>query len=298
MNSRYVLITGTGGFVGQNVAEYLANSGIDTIGVYHNNKPEYFKGQIFSCDLSRDDIMKYIDGKKVETIVHFAGQMRGDNVRDYLDNTIGSTRNLIDYAEKTGVNTFIYVSSISVYGETLSQVNVQSDMINPDDYGMTKYLCERLLEDSHIANRIVIRLPRTLGKGCDLSYPWIPKVTGQMLKNEDVYYVNPNLMYNNMLYVDDLSKFILHILDKGDLTGFERFVLGAKGKMTVLDILYELRKCLGSRSNLIEKQPVGRNKCYAIDSSYAQEHGFQSREIGKIIEDFARDIIMTRELPV
>lgn len=294
MANACVLITGTGGFIGQNVAEYLVNNGKEVVGVYHKNKPEHFRGQIFSCDLSRDDIMKYLDGKKVDAIVHFAGQMRGEKIRDYLDNTIGSTRNLIDYAEKTGVNTFIYVSSISIYGEALSQVNEQSDMINLDDYGMTKYLCERLLEDSYIANRIVIRLPRTLGEGCDLSYPWIPKVTGQMLRNEDVYYMNPDLMYNNMLYVDDLSKFLLHLLEER-VTGFERFVLGAKGKMKIYDILCMLRKCLGSQSNLIEKPPAGRNKCYAIDSTHAQEHGFYSREIDKIIEDFARDMIMTRE---
>lgn len=295
MDKGCVLITGIGGFIGQNVAEYLINNGKKVVGVYHNNKPEHFRGQIFSCDLSKDDIMKYLDGKKMDVIVHFAGQMQGDKIRNYLDNTIGCTRNLIDYAEKTGVNTFIYVSSISVYGETLSQINEQSDMINLDDYGMTKYLCERLLEDSHIANRIVIRLPRTLGKGCDLSYPWIPKVTGQMLRNEDVYYVNPDLMYNNMLYVDDLSKFLLHILDVGDLAGFERFVLGAKGKKRILDILCELRKCLGSQSSLIEKQPAGRNKCYAIDTTHAQEYGFASREISQIIEDFASDMIITRE---
>lgn len=295
MNNGCVLITGISGFIGQNVAEYLKNRGKEVIGVYHNNSPEHFGGQIFSCDLSKDNVMKYLDQKKVETIIHFAGQMRGDKVRDYLDNTIGGTRNLIEYAERSDVNTFIYVSSISVYGETLSQVNEQSDMINPDDYGMTKYLCERLLEDSHIINRIVIRLPRTLGKGCDLSYPWIPKVTGQMLRNEKVYYMNPDLMYNNMLYVDDLSQFLLHLVE-GDMNGFERFVLGAEGRMKILDILLKLRKCLGSQSELTEKQSTGRNKCYAIDTMYAQQHGFRSREINKIIEDFARDMIQRERI--
>ena len=234
-----MLITGIGGFIGQNVAEYLANNGKEIIGNYHNNKPSHFAGLSFSCDLSQERIEKYLGGKKIDAIIHLAGQMRSDKICDYLDNTIGSTRNLIDYAEKTGVSTFIYISSISVYGETISQVNERSDRINLDDYGMTKYLCERMLEDVNIANRIVIRLPRTLGKGCDLSYPWIPKVTGQMLENEDVYYRNPDLMYNNILYIDDLSKFLLHLLNKNS-TGFECFVLGAQGKMRILDILCKI----------------------------------------------------------
>lgn len=44
-------------------------------------------------------------------------------------------------------------------------------------------------------------------------------------------------MYNNMLYVDDFSDFLLFLIkeDQGD---FERYVLGADGYMKIIDILY------------------------------------------------------------
>lgn len=289
MNKPCVLITGIGGFIGQNVAEYLTNCGIEVVGVYHNNIPSCRIKKKFSCDLSRDDFESYLGTETIDAIIHFAGQMRGDKICDYLDNTIGSSRKLIEYAERTKVNTFIYISSISVYGETVSQVNERSDMINPNDYGITKYLCERLLQDAHINRRIVIRLPRTLGKGCDLSYPWLPKVTDQFLKNEDVYYTNPELLYNNILHVDDLSKFLLHLLLE-KTTGFERFVLGAKDRKRIIDILYCLKNCLSSQSELIEKPIQERNKCYAIDITHAQEYGFQSRSVDEIIRKFVEDI--------
>lgn len=289
MNNLRVLVTGIGGFIGQNVIEYLEKKGVEVIGIYHNHKPYYSAKRIFSCNLAKEDIESCVSEDAIDAVIHFAGQMRGNKVEDYLDNTIGSTRRLIKYAERKKIRTFIYISSISVYGETLSAVNEASDRINLDDYGMTKYLCERILEDSQIENRVVIRLPRTLGKGCDLSYPWIPKVTGQMLRNENVYYMNPDLMYNNMLYVDDLSKFLLGLL-KMNLSGFECFVLGAKGKMKIFDILTKLKECLGSQSILIEKPVNGRNKCYAIDITHAEEYGFASREISCIIEKFAEDM--------
>ncbi|MCM1261991.1 MAG: NAD(P)-dependent oxidoreductase [Butyrivibrio sp.] len=292
MSKLCVLVTGVGGFIGQNVAEYLLGHNMEVIGIYHRNEPTDLRGmERFACDLAKTSVEKYVNDKNINAIIHFAGQMRGDKIRNYLDNTIGSTRQLIDYAQREKIRTFIYISSISVYGETLHTVNEDSDRINMDDYGMTKYLCERMLEDSCIENRIVIRLPRTLGKGCDLSYPWIPKVTGQMLKNEDVYYMNPNLLYNNMLYVDDLSKFLLYLLHENK-SGFDRFVLGAKGQMRIFDILERLKECLGSSSMLIEKTASGRNKCYAIDTTYAEEHGFVSRKIDKIIEKFAHDMKM------
>ena len=291
MNSGNVLITGIGGFIGWNVAGYLAEHGVEVIGVYHRRKPDdnLRCKTVFSCNLSENSIEECMDNNVVETIIHFAGQMKGDKIWDYLDNTIGSTRKLIDYAEKTKVKTFVYISSISVYGETLSSVNENSDMINANDYGMSKYLCERMLEDANIENRIVIRLPRVLGKGCDLSYPWLPKVTAQLLKNEDVYYRNPDLLYNNMLYVDDLSKWLLYILDK-DINGFNCFVLGAKGKERIIDILEKLKKELSSTSKLIEKEASTRNTCYAIETEHAEEYGFSSRSIDEIIEKFAKDI--------
>ncbi len=284
-----VLVTGSGGFIGQNMARYLSEHGMEVIGVYHNRMPEYRTYKMFSCDLSKDRIQDYTENEKIDAIVHFAGQMRGNEVRDYLDHTVGSTRNLLDFAEDAKVPCFIYISSISVYGETLSEVNEESDRINLDDYGMTKYLCERLLEDARIEKRIAVRLPRTLGKGCDLSYPWLPKVAGQMMNQEQVFYSNPDLLYNNMLYADDLCEFLYGLLGM-NFTGFERFVLGADGKMRIIDILELLKQNLSSSSQLTEKPAGGRNKCYAIETSHAQEFGFHSRSIKEIIEAFAGDL--------
>lgn len=284
-----VLVTGIGGFIGQNIARYLTDKGIGVIGVYHKRKPNLMIEKMVSCDLFQDDIETLIAGVQADAVIHCAGQMRGIQVSGYLDNTVEGTRKLIKYAEKADVKQFIYISSISVYGETLSSVDESSARINLDDYGMTKYLCERLLEDAGMENRIVIRLPRTLGKGCDLSYPWLPKAAGQMIKNEDIYFSNPDLRYNNMLYVDDLSNFLMVLLEKGS-KGFERFVLGGKGKMRVIDILNTLKQELGSTSNLIEKPATGPNKCYAIETKHAEENGFHSRGIEDIIKSFVRDV--------
>ena len=110
MNKSCVLLTGIGGFIGQNVAEYLSDCGIEIIGFYHKNLPKCKIKKVFSCDLSKDDFESYLRTETIDAIIHFAGQMRGDKICDYLDNTIGSSRKLIDYAEKTKVNTlFIFL---------------------------------------------------------------------------------------------------------------------------------------------------------------------------------------------
>lgn len=298
-NKLCVLITGVGGFVGHNVAEYLADyqlrsdnvkylNKIDIIGLCHSRKPseKLSLKKMVQCNLYADDLNKALSGEDIDVIIHCASQMKDEGIRSYLYNTVDSTKRLLDYAETTQVKTFIYLSSISVYGETFSEVEEAGDMINLNDYGITKRVCERLVEDSKIERRFVIRLPRILGKRCDLSYPWIPLVTGKMIKGEDVYYTNPNLLYNNLLYVDDLSKFLLLLLEK-DNSGFDVFVLGAKEKMRIIDILETLKSELSSSSKLIEQISTNRNKCYAINTSHAENYGFVSRKTRKIIEDFA-----------
>ncbi len=284
-----VLITGTGGFIGQNAAEYLIQNGADVTGIYHMQKPERISCRLYACDLAKERIENYIGKEKYDAVLHFAGQMRGNRVCQYLDNTVEGTKRLIEYAESAQIPCFMYISSISVYGETVAAVDEKSDRINLDDYGISKYLCERLLEDAAIEKRVVIRLPRILGKGCDLSYPWLPKVTKQMLNHETVSYMNPELEYNNMLYVDDLSVFLLHLINTS-LAGFERFVLGAKGRMKILDILNLLKQNLSSDSKLIEKKSDSHNKCYAINTSHAEAYGFASRSIEEIIQKFAQDV--------
>lgn len=285
-----ILITGASGFIGSNLAEYLKARGNYVIGVYNSRIPESAMDAMIQCDLSQADLEACFGNIKMDAIVHLAGQMKGNRICDYLDHTVNATRKLLRYAEKRRVAGFIYISSIAVYGETNFAVNEESDRINLNDYGNTKYICERMVEDSSILSRIVIRQPRTLGKGCDLSYPWLPKVADQMLRSETVYYTNPDLMYNNLLYVDDFSDFILRILQT-DMNGFHRFVLGAKTKMRVLDILQCMKENLNSSSELIERTSEKKNTCYAIETSYAESYGFQPRTAEEAIVRFCRDLI-------
>lgn len=285
-----ILITGASGFIGSNLVEYLRARGNYVIGVYNSRIPESAMDAMISCNLAREDLEACFGNIRLDAIVHLAGQMRGNRICDYLDHTVHATRKLLEYAEEQKISRFIYISSISVYGETNAAVSEESDRINANDYGNTKFICERLVEDSSILSRVVIRQPRTLGKGCDLSYPWLPKVADQMLRNETVYYTNPDLMYNNLLYVDDFSDFILRILQT-DVDGFHRFVLGAKTKMRVFDILQCMKKNLNSTSELMERIPEKKNTCYAIETSYAESYGFRPRTSEEAIIQFCRDII-------
>ena len=294
-----VIITGANGFVGQNLAEYLICNGKNVICVHRRARPalsinpDESSGTmaIKQADLSdrAQCDMLFGDGS-ADAVVHLAGQMRGKRIKDYLENSVRATENMIASAEKHGVPTFILVSSIAVYGYVGGVVNESSDKVNPDDYAIAKIICERLLEDSRIPNRIVLRLPRILGKGLDLSYPWIPKLTAKLLKNETVEYFNPELLYNNMAYVNTVSEFIQKLICERK-SGCMVYGLGAADSRPVKYIIEKLKRLFNSESILKETHKEVRNTCHQIDISKAIEAGYKALSVDETLERFAIDII-------
>lgn len=293
-----VMITGSNGFVGKNVAEYLICNGENVICIHRGTKPELsinpdkLSGRIVikqadltdsaQCDMLFQD-------EAVDAVVHFAGQMRGKLVKDYLENSVRTTENMIASAEKHGVSTFIFASSISVYGHVNGIVDENSDKINPDDYAVAKIIGERLLEDSQIPTRIALRLPRVLGKDIHFSYPWLPELTAKLLRNEKIEYFNPELQYSNMAYVDTISEFIQKLIrEKRD--GYEVYGLGAADSRSVKYIAEKLKSLLNSDSILEGVHKEFRNKCHLIDVSKAVEAGYRALSVDETLERFAMDV--------
>lgn len=297
-----VMITGANGFIGRNLAEYLISNGINVICIYRSVKPvlsvnaNKLLGKLVIKQANLSDPaqcdMLFRD-ETVDAVVQLAGQMRSKRVKDYLENSVRTTENMIAFAEKYKVSTFIFASSISVYGYVSGIVNENSDKINPDDYAVAKIICERLLEDSKILNRIVLRLPRVLGKDIDLSYPWIPKLTDMLLRNETLEFFNPKLQYSNMAYVDTISEFIQKLISE-QKDGFEVYGLGAADSRSVKYIVEKLKMLLNSESTLKEIHKGVRNTCHHIDISKALEAGYKALSVDETLERFAMDIKVNR----
>lgn len=293
-----VMITGANGFIGQNLAEFLISNGMNIFCIYRKVKPALSinpgkpSGKILIKQADLSDTVQcdmLFRDETVDAVVHLAGQMRGKLIKDYLDNSVRTTENMIASAEKYGVTTFIFASSISVYGNVNGIVNENSDKTNPDDYGVAKILGERLLEDSHILNRIALRLPRVLGKDIHFSYPWLPELTAKLLRNEKIEYFNPKLQYSNMAYIDTISEFIQKLICE-KRNGYEVYGLGAADSRPVKYIIERLKILLNSESILKEIQKEGRNTCHQIDISKALEAGYRALSVDETLERFVMDI--------
>ena len=282
-----ILITGASGFIGSNLCDILLEEGFNVYGTYRKTKITNPAVIPVQCDLSKGLETNY----QIDAIIHGASAIRSDNPNIYIDDCILSTRNLINFAEKQGVKKFIFFSSIAVYGTVNGEVNVNSDRINPDEYGASKFLCEKMLAASKIEAIYNLRLTRLLGKNIDFSYPWLPALSYKLLNNKDITYFNPEMLYNNLSHTKDLGQFIIALLKR---QGGERqtAALGAKDKRRIIDIINILKENLNSKSQLTQIQAPLSNTCYSVDISQALALGYNPMTVEGILKQYCDDITL------
>ena len=128
-----ILITGATGFLGRNLVRYLDQFDYDLI---LTDKPPYLFDQevreswwmnkiIYHCDLD-EDIHKLEDRlDNIDTVFHLANIARippsWAKYDEYYKTNISSSQQLFESCQRRGVKRFIYISSSSVYGNTISQ---------------------------------------------------------------------------------------------------------------------------------------------------------------------------------
>ena len=163
-----VLVTGGAGFIGSHTAVALLEAGhtpvivdslvnarrsvITRIGEITGTDPEFHLADV------RDSVaMSDIAGSGFDACVHFAAlKAVGESVDQpmrYYDNNVRGTISLLEVLLESGVETFVFSSSATVYGDP-QELPLTEDMpigraTNP--YGWTKIMMEQVLRDLQVA---------------------------------------------------------------------------------------------------------------------------------------------------
>lgn len=283
-NDSKILITGVGGNVGQYLAQALHMYGYPVIGVYRNAKPHNHEYKLVYTDLSKDKL----EFEDVDTIIHVAAGLDGSAERLVEDN-INATMNLVRFAEQRKVKSFIYMSSVSVYGEVDGELDIDSDIVNPGVYGATKYLSESLVKEANIPSKVIIGLPRMLGPFVDLDHTQgsgFLTMTKKILNDEDVTCYIPNQIYNNYMHVSDLANFLKVLLEDELKDGYIKVLLGAKDRLSMLEILQIMKEAIHSKSEFIIEETAENPKCALVCIDKAVSMGYNPMCSAEILRHF------------
>ena len=179
-NEKKILITGANGFVGRNLVKFLNEKKIANIQCMRDltKKTDIIYKNI-SPDTDWSDILP-----NVSTVVHAACISHSYKVKDEDVYNINyfATKNLIDQCITFGVQSFIFISSIKVCGETTSfgeKFNKESSYKVPDCYAESKRLVELYLREEIAetnTNFMIIRSPLIFGPGVKGNFGFIEKL--------------------------------------------------------------------------------------------------------------------------
>jgi nucleoside-diphosphate-sugar epimerase len=252
-----VFITGAAGFIGHNVVRFFEQQGIECFGIDNRttygfvpqNELDYLLQERFKrirslplvADIrNTDDLRSRISIFNCDTIVHLASFPRQKVVgqNPVVASEVMSTGliNLLEAARFNNIKRFVYISSSMVYGDFESDVT-EDAVCNPiGQYGIMKYMGEKLVED----------YARQFG------FEYI--------------IIRPSAVYGE-LDVEDrvVSKFMLGAM-RGD-------VLKVKGSDEVLDFTYVQDAAQGIVQATLSKNSA--NKIYNITRSSEKQYTLQ-----------------------
>lgn len=282
----HILITGAGGNVGQYVAQELNRLGYSIIGTYRNKEPQSAKYKTIKIDLSKEEL----ECNGIDVIIHIAARIEG-TCEQLIEDNLLATQNLIRYAEKCHVKKFIYISTVSVYGDVDGILHENSDVHNPGIYSMTKLMCEKLLEESQIPSKMVIGLPRMLGPYVDLNNTGnsgFLKMVSKIIKNEEVHCYIPEVKYNNYMHVSDLVEFLDTCVNEE--REYAKVLLATKDIFTMYHILEIMKKSINSTSELIKEKTENIPSCAVVSIEKAIYYGYRPISSKDTLEMFINEM--------
>jgi nucleoside-diphosphate-sugar epimerase len=286
-----VLVTGVSGFSGAYIAKMLAAVGHQVVGVHRRDSPFLARAAHPEVTLLRSDLLDSTDFPgPFEAVIHTAATSpvpEVDTERLIRDNVDG-TAALIRAAVAWRCRAFVFFSSLSLYGVTEGPViDEDTPIINPNAYGATKHLAERMLVD--YADRmpvLALRLPGVIGPGSRRN--WLSNVGEKLIARQPITAFHLQAPFNNAAHVHDIGTFIVSALER-EWTGHDAIVMGARGIMPVRKVIERLAEAVGVRPIIQEVTPQKASFILSSERAVAR-WGYHPMEIGAMMDRYGADL--------
>lgn len=249
-----ILITGSGGFIGKSIKNYLLKEMYDVL------TPRSYELNL----LDKTEVRAFLKSSKVDTIIHCAanGVLSSHNMSEY--NVAGDNLSMFkNIAESASENTLIInMGSGAEYDKSRELKKVREDQfgesIPSDHYGYSKYLISKEIEK--YPNALNLRLFGVYGNGEHASR--FPSYAIRMASEKKPIEINQNVFFS-YLFAEDLCKIVGRFISDMPITGF--FNVVPNDVIDLLNIAKKVNKLYGSDAPIIIKNE-GFNTEYSGDN--------------------------------
>jgi len=311
-----ILATGGAGYIGSHACLELSQAGYEVVVVDNlcNSKQESLKRveritgrslHFYPVDLlDKAALTSVFRSHNIDAVIHFAGlKAVGESTQiplRYYHNNITGTLILCEVMKEFGVQTIVFSSSCTVYGEPQKVPITEDFPLSPaNPYGRTKLVIEEILRDAHGADSAwqvaLLRYFNPVGAhesgqiGEDPNgipnnlFPYIAQVAVGRLKELAVfgndYPTLDGTAVRDYIHVVDLAHGHLRALEKLQSNpGLVTYNLGTGRGYSVLEVVAEFSKACGKSIayKIVGRRPGDVASCYADPSLARRELGWKA----------------------
>ena len=278
------LVTGGAGFIGSHVAEALIARGHDVTilddlsGGFRENVPTaatFVSGSVVDHVLvdrlfaeHRFAHVYHLAAYAAEGLSHFIKRF------NYTNNVIGSMT-LLNAAINNGVQTFVFTSSIAVYGSTSPPMS-EDDVPTPEDsYGIAKYAVEmelRACRDLFGLNYVIFRPHNVFGPRQNIGDRYRNVVgifMNQILQGKPMTIFGDGTQTRAFSYIDDVAPMIADAIDRPQSWN-QTFNVGADQPYSLLELATAVAAAMGVAPRIQHLEP--RHEVQHAHSSHEKAH--------------------------
>ena len=163
---------------------------------------------------AKDGKWKAFDFSNVDTLLHCAGiahAAQKKNMRDFYNEiNCNLAVDVAKAAKVAGVRQFMFLSSMSVYGDAECEITAETKPNAIDFYGGSKLAAEKELQKLAELNFsiCVLRPPMVYGYGCKGNFPRLVKLAQNLPVFPDVK------NRRSMIYIDNLCEFLCRAIEE------------------------------------------------------------------------------------
>jgi UDP-glucose 4-epimerase len=279
-----VLVTGGAGFIGSHVAEALIARGHDVTilddlsGGFRENVPAgaaFVSGSVVDHVLvdrlfaeHRFAHVYHLAAYAAEGLSHFIKRF------NYTNNVIGSMT-LLNAAINNGAQTFVFTSSIAVYGSTSPPMSEDDVPAPKDSYGIAKYAVEmelRACRDLFGLNYVIFRPHNVFGPRQNIGDRYRNVVgifMNQILQGQPMTIFGDGTQTRAFSYIDDVAPMIADAIDRPQSWN-QTFNVGADQPYSLLELAMAVAAAMGVAPRIQHLEP--RHEVQHAHSSHEKAH--------------------------
>lgn len=253
---KLVLVTGSQGFIGSSLRDYLTAAGYRVLGL------DVAEGAELRVNiLSLEDVLSSVDRVRPSYIIHLAALSNPPSCRENPHNCLSinvmGTVNMLEAARRAGVERFIYLSSANVYGPRPPLPVTEDSPLSPRAlYDHSKVIAENCVEAYkrlYGLPTVILRSWKVFGER-DSPSSAISRFIDACLRGGEITLFNGGRDVTDPYHVDNLSYAIKLAMENERSIG-EVFNIGSGRAVSIRELAETISRLTNSKATIKEAPP-------------------------------------------